>query len=122
MQEWRGATSGPRPRHKTLVAPSSLKAYPGVDPFARRSAVWRKSFVFSSLPIRKGLIFRFAGGVSPPFPVFSLLFSASYPQDRRSYYLFFNYLFFTTCFRVARMLEELRGGVARMLEESSGLG
>ena len=51
-------------------------------------------FVFSSLPIRKGLILSFAGGVSPPFPVFSLLFSASYPQDRRSYYLFFNYLFF----------------------------
>ena len=24
----------------------------------------------------------------------SLLFSVSYPQDRRSYYLFFNYLFF----------------------------
>ena len=36
----------------------------------------------------------FAGGVSPPLPVVSLLFSVSYPQDRRSYYLFFNYLFF----------------------------
>ena len=36
----------------------------------------------------------FAGGVSPPLPVVSLLFSASYPQDRCSYYLFFNYLFF----------------------------
>ena len=34
----------------------------------------------------------FAGSVSPPLPVVSLLFSASYPQDRRSYYLFF-----TTC-------------------------
>ena len=36
----------------------------------------------------------FAGGVSPPFPVVSLLFSVSYPQASRSYYLFFNYLFF----------------------------
>ena len=30
MKWWSGATSGPRPRHKTLVAPSSLKACPGV--------------------------------------------------------------------------------------------
>ena len=29
---------------------------------------------------------------SPRFSV-SFLFSASYPQDRRSYYLFFNYLY-----------------------------
>ena len=28
----------------------------------------------------------------------SLLFSASYPQARRSYYLFFNYLFFNYLF------------------------
>ena len=34
------------------------------------------------------------GGVSPPLPVVSLLFSVSYPQAHRSYYLFFNYLFF----------------------------
>ena len=85
----------------------------GCDPLARRSAVCRKSFVFSSLPIRKVLILPF-WGASPC--------SASFPQVHRSYYLFFYYLFFTTCFRVARMLEELRGGVARMLEESSGLG
>ena len=36
----------------------------------------------------------FAGASAPPLSLFSLLFSASYPQDRRSYYLFFNYLFF----------------------------
>ena len=63
-------------------------------PLARSAAVWYKAFVFSSLPIRKVLVLPFAGGVSPPLPVVSLLFSASYPQDRRSYYLFFNYLFF----------------------------
>ena len=51
-------------------------------------------FVFSSLPIRKVLVLPFAGGASPPLQVVSLLFSASYPQDRRSYYLFFDYLFF----------------------------
>ena len=61
---------------------------------ARSTAVWCKSFIFSSLPIRKVLVLPFAGGVSPPLPVVSLLFSVSYPQDRRSYYLFFNYLFF----------------------------
>ena len=66
----------------------------GVDPLARSAAVLYKSFVFSSLPIGKVLVLPFAGGVSPPLPVVSLLFSASYPQDRRSYYLFFNYLFF----------------------------
>ena len=65
-----------------------------VGSLARSTAVWCKSFVFSSLPIRKALVLPFAGGVSPPLPVVSLLFSASYPQDRRSYYLFFNYLFF----------------------------
>ena len=41
----------------------------------------RKSFVFSSLPIRKVLVLPFAGGVSPPLPVVSLLFSVSYPQS-----------------------------------------
>ena len=54
-------------------------------PAAPRFAV--SLFFFSYLPIRKGLILLFAGGVSPPFLVFSLLFSASYPQARRSYYL-----------------------------------
>ena len=85
-------------------------------------SVWCKSFVFSFLSIRKVLGLPFAGAVCQPHPVVSLLFSVSYPQTRRSYYLFFNYLFFTTCFRVSRMLEELRGGVSRMLEESSGGG
>ena len=60
-----------------------------VGPLARSAAVCRKSFVFSSLPIRKVLVLPFAGGVSPPLPVVSLLFSVSYPQARRSYYLFF---------------------------------
>ena len=67
------------------------------DPLARSTAVWRKSFVFSSLPIRKGLVCFLRGALAPPLSVVSLLFSASYPQDRRSYYLFFNYLFFTIC-------------------------
>ena len=39
------------------------------------------------------MVLPFEGGVSPPLPVVSRLFSASYPQDRRSYYLFFNYLY-----------------------------
>ena len=43
------------------------------------------------------MVLPFAGGVSPPLPVVSLLFSVSYPQPSRSYYLFFNYLFFTIC-------------------------
>ena len=60
----------------------------------RSAAVWCKAFVFSSLPIRKVLVLPFAGGVSPPLSVVSLLFSASYPQDRRSYYLWFYYLIF----------------------------
>ena len=61
------------------------------------AAVCLKSFVLSSLPIRKVLVLLFAGGVSPHLPAVSILFSVSYPQHRRSYYLFFNYLFFTTC-------------------------
>ena len=52
----------------------------------------------------------FAGGVSPPLPVVSLLFSASYPQDRRSYYLFFNYLFFNYLYSVTRLVKESGGG------------
>ena len=64
------------------------------DPLARRAAVCRKSFGFSSLSIRKGLVLTFWEGRQPLSWVVSLLFSASYPQDRRSYYLFFNYMFF----------------------------
>ena len=41
----------------------------------------------------------------------------SYPQDRRSYYLFFNYLFFNYLYRSTRMLEESSGESTRMLEE-----
>ena len=65
-----------------------------VDPLARSAAVWYKSFVFSSLPIRKVLVCLLRGALALPLPVVSLLFSVSYPQARRSYYLFFNYLFF----------------------------
>ena len=61
--------------------------------FPRFAAVWCKSFVFSFLPIRKVLILPLAEGVSPPLPVGFLLFSVSYPQASRSYYLFFNYLY-----------------------------
>ena len=44
--------------------------------FPRSAAVCRKSWVFSSLPIRKVLGLCFAGGVSPPLPVgFSFVFS-----------------------------------------------
>ena len=68
-----------------------------VGPLARSAAVWRKVFFFSSLRIRRVLVLCFAGGVSPPLPVVFLLFSVSYPQAHRSYYLFFNYLFLTTC-------------------------
>ena len=47
----------------------------------------------------------FREGRQPLSRVVSLLFSVSYPQARRSYYLFFNYLFFTTCtcFHFARI-------------------
>ena len=70
-------------------------------PLARRSAVCRKSFVFSSLSIRRGLILLFLEGRQPLSWVFSLLFSASYPQIRRSYYLVFNYLFFNYMYMLA---------------------
>ena len=53
-----------------------------VGPLARYAAVWRKSFVFSSLSIRKVLVLPFAGGVSPPLPVVSLLFSVIYTSSR----------------------------------------
>ena len=62
------------------------------DPLARSAAVWRKSFVFSSLPIRKVLVLPFAGGGGALAPLLGVFSSASYPQPRRSYYLFF-----TTC-------------------------
>ena len=40
------------------------------------------------------MVLPLAEGVCAPLGVVSLVFSASYPQARRSYYLFFNYLFF----------------------------
>ena len=58
------------------------------------AAVWRKSFVLSLLPIRKVLVLSFLRARQRPSSCGLLLFSVSYPQDRRSYYLFFNYLFF----------------------------
>ena len=54
-------------------------------PLVRSAAVCNKAFVFSALPIRKVLVLDFAGASAPPLSLFSLLFSASYPQDRRSY-------------------------------------
>ena len=48
------------------------------------TAVCRKSFIFSSLLIRKVLVLTF----------WVVFLQRVYPQDRRSYYLFFYYLFF----------------------------
>ena len=42
--------------------------------------------------------------------MFSLLFSASYPQDSRSYYLFFNYLFFNYLYRSPVCTYQRAGG------------
>ena len=67
------------------------------------------------------MILPFAGGVSPPLPVVSLLFSASYPQDRRSYYLFFNYLFFNYLYSVSRLHVSAGRDVSR-LHVSAGRG
>ena len=77
-----------------------------------------KSFVFSYLPIRKVLVLPFAGGVSPPLPVVSLLFSASYPQARRSYYLFFNYLFFNYLLGGPESAKNCRGGSRKRVDNS----
>ena len=68
-----------------------------VGPLGRSAAVWCKSFVFSSLPIRKVLVLPLAGGVSPPLPVVSLLFSVSYSQESSLLLLVLYYLFCTTC-------------------------
>ena len=59
-----------------------------VGPLARSAAVRSKSFVFSFLPIRKVLVLPFRGASAPSSSAVSLLFSVSYPQDRRFYYLF----------------------------------
>ena len=55
------------------------------------------SLLFQFFTYKEGFSFAFCGGRQPLSWVVSLLFSASYPQDRRSYYLFLYYLFFTTC-------------------------
>ena len=52
------------------------------------------------------------GAVSPPFPLVSLLFSVSYPQASRSYYLFF-----TTC----SLLLECLGVAAEILGSNLGV-
>ena len=64
-----------------------------------RCGMVSKSFVFSSLPIRKVLVLPFPGGALAPLFGWFLFLPASYPQDRRSYYLFFNYLFFNYLYR-----------------------
>ena len=53
----------------------------------RSAAVCNKSCVFSYLPIRNGLVLPFREGRAPLLGGFSF-FSVSYPQARRSYYLF----------------------------------
>ena len=59
------------------------------------------------------MVLSFAGGFSPLLSVVSLLFSVSYPQARRSYYLFFNYLFLLlVC--VTRICGNEGGGVTRI--------
>ena len=47
--------------------------------------------------------------------MFSLLFSASYPQDRRSYYLFFNYLYRSIRIGAKSSGESIRIGVENSL-------
>ena len=118
-----------RPQEWTRLSAAAIRGFDSgfglgfvVDPLARSAAVFRKSFVFSSLSIRKVLVLPFAGGVSPPLPVFSLLFSVSYPQDRRSYYLFFNYLFFNYLYGSPVTAKNCRGGVSRNSEELPGGG
>ena len=81
---WPGVLDRLHPAHGAGAGPATFR-----DPRGPRG-----------LPIRKVLVLTLVGGVSPPVPVFSLLFSASYPQACRSYYLFFNYLFFTTCMSI----------------------
>ena len=56
----------------------------GCDPLVRRSAVCSKSFVFSSLPIRKVLV----------LPFRAVFLQRVYPQCSRAYYLWFYYLIF----------------------------
>ena len=88
-----------------------------VGPLAPSTAVFRKSFVFSFFTYKEGFGFAFCGGVSPPLPVVSLLFSVSYPQDRRSYYLFFNYLFFNYLYRCSLSPED-RGSMCSLSPET----
>ena len=68
------------------------------------------------------MVLPFAGGVSPLSWVVSLLFSASYPQDRRSYYLFFNYLFFNYLYGGSLYAENLGGGGFTICGECGGGG
>ena len=67
------------------------------------------------------MVLPFAGGVSPPVPAVFLLFSVSYPQARRSYYLFFNYLFLLLV-GVTRNSEELGAKVTRNSENQCRRG
>ena len=78
-------------------------------------------FFFQFFTYKEVLVLPFAGGVSPPLPVVPLLFSVSYPQDRRSYYLFFNYLFFNYLYSVSRLHVSAGRDVSR-LHVSAGRG
>ena len=62
------------------------------------------------------MVLTFAGGVSPPLPAVSLLFSVSYPQPSRSYYLFFNYLFFNYLYGSSLWYKNLGGGVFTLVQ------
>ena len=66
------------------------------------------------------MVLPFWEGRQPLSWVFSLLFSVSYPQDRRSYYLFFNYLFFNYLYGSPVTAKNGRGGVSRNSEELPG--
>ena len=67
------------------------------------------------------MVLPFAGASAPPLSLFSLLFSASYPQVR-SYYLFFNYLFFNYLYGYAvtayAVTEESPKGCGNSVENS----
>ena len=69
-----------------------------VSPLARPTVVCRKSFIFSSLPIRKVLVLPFRGGVSPSLGFFLFCFQRVIHSRSRSYYLFFTTCSLTTCY------------------------
>ena len=72
----RRAIAQRRSRTSGLTRPSAA-AIRGfvVGPLGRSAALWRKSFVFTSLPIRKFLVLPFAGALAPLLGGFSFVFS-----------------------------------------------